>query len=136
MSFARPSGLPVRTSQNVTPATRSLRSAAMIASPAVSLPCTSPTTSTFTGAPSSPTRVARISRPCTECPSTSVASAAATSIPREVYAVSACSRVVIVGAGTFGASLAWVLAGRGEEVVLVDQFEPGDGGRRPAVRRG
>ena len=35
-------------------------------------------------------------------------------------------RVVIVGAGTFGASLAWVLAGRGEEVVLVDQFEPGD----------
>ena len=35
-------------------------------------------------------------------------------------------RVVIVGAGTFGASLAWVLAGRGDEVVLVDQFEPGD----------
>lgn len=36
------------------------------------------------------------------------------------------ARVVIVGAGTFGASLAWLLAGRGEEVVLVDQFEPGD----------
>jgi sarcosine oxidase len=35
-------------------------------------------------------------------------------------------RVVIVGAGTFGASLAWWLAGRGDEVVLVDQFEPGD----------
>lgn len=35
-------------------------------------------------------------------------------------------RVVIVGAGTFGASLAWWLAGRGEDVVLVDQFEPGD----------
>jgi len=35
-------------------------------------------------------------------------------------------RVVIVGAGTFGASLAWELAGRGDEVVLVDQFEPGD----------
>src|SRR3954453_10326247 len=35
-------------------------------------------------------------------------------------------RVVIVGAGTFGASLAWVLAGRGDEVVLVDQFTPGD----------
>jgi sarcosine oxidase len=35
-------------------------------------------------------------------------------------------RVVIVGAGTFGASLAWRLAGRGDEVVLVDQFEPGD----------
>jgi glycine/D-amino acid oxidase-like deaminating enzyme len=33
---------------------------------------------------------------------------------------------VIVGAGTFGASLAWWLAGRGDEVVLVDQFEPGD----------
>jgi sarcosine oxidase len=35
-------------------------------------------------------------------------------------------RIVIVGAGTFGASLAWTLARAGEEVVLVDQFEPGD----------
>jgi glycine/D-amino acid oxidase-like deaminating enzyme len=35
-------------------------------------------------------------------------------------------RVVIVGAGTFGASLAWWLARRGDEVVLVDQFVPGD----------
>src|SRR3954463_10223289 len=35
-------------------------------------------------------------------------------------------KVVIVGAGTFGASLAWWLAGHGDEVVLVDQFEPGD----------
>lgn len=34
--------------------------------------------------------------------------------------------VVIVGAGTFGASLAWVLARVGEHVTLVDQFEPGD----------
>lgn len=34
--------------------------------------------------------------------------------------------VVIVGAGTFGASLAWRLARSGEEVTLVDQFEPGD----------
>ena len=33
---------------------------------------------------------------------------------------------VIVGAGTFGASLAWHLARAGEDVVLVDQFEPGD----------
>ena len=33
---------------------------------------------------------------------------------------------MIIGAGTFGASLAWWLAGRGDEVVLVDQFEPGD----------
>lgn len=33
---------------------------------------------------------------------------------------------VIVGAGTFGASLAWWLARAGEDVVLVDQFEPGD----------
>lgn len=33
---------------------------------------------------------------------------------------------MIVGAGTFGASLAWWLAGRGDKVVLVDQFEPGD----------
>ena len=34
--------------------------------------------------------------------------------------------VVIVGAGTFGASLAWTLARAGREVTLVDQFEPGD----------
>jgi sarcosine oxidase len=34
--------------------------------------------------------------------------------------------VVIVGAGTFGASLAWWLARTGERVTLVDQFEPGD----------
>ena len=33
---------------------------------------------------------------------------------------------VIVGAGTFGASLAWTLARAGEPVTLVDQFEPGD----------
>ena len=34
--------------------------------------------------------------------------------------------VVIVGAGTFGASLAWTMARAGHEVTLVDQFEPGD----------
>lgn len=34
--------------------------------------------------------------------------------------------VVIVGAGTLGASLAWWLARAGEHVTLVDQFEPGD----------
>src|SRR5439155_3538790 len=34
--------------------------------------------------------------------------------------------VVVVGAGTFGASLAWWLARAGERVTLVDQFEPGD----------
>jgi sarcosine oxidase len=34
--------------------------------------------------------------------------------------------VVIVGAGTFGASLAWRLARAGTRVTLVDQFEPGD----------
>ncbi|MEK7862657.1 MAG: FAD-dependent oxidoreductase [Chloroflexota bacterium] len=34
--------------------------------------------------------------------------------------------VVIVGAGAFGASLAWWLARAGENVTLVDQFEPGD----------
>jgi sarcosine oxidase len=33
---------------------------------------------------------------------------------------------VIVGAGSFGASLAWWLARAGEQVTLVDQFEPGD----------
>jgi glycine/D-amino acid oxidase-like deaminating enzyme len=35
-------------------------------------------------------------------------------------------QIVIVGAGTFGASLAWTLARAGEDVTLVDQFEPGD----------
>jgi sarcosine oxidase len=35
-------------------------------------------------------------------------------------------RVIVVGAGTFGASLAWWLARAGEHVTLVDQFEPGD----------
>jgi sarcosine oxidase len=35
-------------------------------------------------------------------------------------------RVVVIGAGTFGASLAWRLARAGEDVTLVDQFEPGD----------
>jgi glycine/D-amino acid oxidase-like deaminating enzyme len=34
--------------------------------------------------------------------------------------------VVIIGAGTFGASLAWRLARAGEAVTLVDQFDPGD----------
>jgi sarcosine oxidase len=34
--------------------------------------------------------------------------------------------VVVVGAGTFGASLAWRLARAGDRVTLVDQFEPGD----------
>ena len=34
--------------------------------------------------------------------------------------------VVVVGAGTFGASLAWWLSRAGETVTLVDQFEPGD----------
>jgi sarcosine oxidase len=34
--------------------------------------------------------------------------------------------VVIVGAGTFGSSLAWWLARAGERVTLVDQFAPGD----------
>ncbi|HTE62884.1 MAG TPA: FAD-dependent oxidoreductase, partial [Solirubrobacteraceae bacterium] len=33
---------------------------------------------------------------------------------------------VIVGAGTFGASLAWWLARSGADVTLVDQFAPGD----------
>jgi len=36
------------------------------------------------------------------------------------------THVVIVGAGTFGASLAWTLARAGHQVTLVDQFEPGD----------
>src|SRR3954447_14255388 len=51
------------------------------------------------------------------------------------------ARVVIVGAGTFGASLAWRLARRGDEVVLVDQFAPGDeratsGGETRLIRSG
>ena len=35
-------------------------------------------------------------------------------------------KFVIVGAGVFGASLAWWLARGDDEVTLVDQFEPGD----------
>jgi glycine/D-amino acid oxidase-like deaminating enzyme len=34
--------------------------------------------------------------------------------------------VIVVGAGTFGASLAWLLAREGVAVTLIDQFEPGD----------
>ena len=33
---------------------------------------------------------------------------------------------IVVGAGTFGASLAWLLAREGVSVTLIDQFEPGD----------
>ena len=49
--------------------------------------------------------------------------------------------VVIVGAGTFGASLAWWLAREGERVTLVDQFVPGDprsssGGETRLLRSG
>ena len=49
--------------------------------------------------------------------------------------------VVIVGAGTFGASLAWRLAREGVQVTLVDQFEPGDrratsGGETRLIRCG
>jgi sarcosine oxidase len=48
---------------------------------------------------------------------------------------------VIVGAGTFGASLAWRLAREGVAVTLVDQFEPGDarttsGGESRLIRSG
>jgi glycine/D-amino acid oxidase-like deaminating enzyme len=48
---------------------------------------------------------------------------------------------VIVGAGTFGASLAWRLARDGDEVTLVDQFAPGDeratsGGETRLLRSG
>ena len=48
---------------------------------------------------------------------------------------------VIVGAGAFGASLAWRLARAGTRVTLVDQFEPGDprttsGGESRLIRCG
>ena len=48
---------------------------------------------------------------------------------------------VIVGAGAFGASLAWWLARNGAQVTLVDQFEPGDpratsGGESRLIRCG
>ena len=48
---------------------------------------------------------------------------------------------VIVGAGAFGASLAWWLARAGTDVTLVDQFEPGDpratsGGETRLIRSG
>ena len=48
---------------------------------------------------------------------------------------------VIVGAGVFGASLAWRLARDGVAVTLVDRFEPGDpratsGGESRLIRCG
>jgi sarcosine oxidase len=48
---------------------------------------------------------------------------------------------VIVGAGVFGSSLAWLLARAGVEVTLVDQFDPGDpratsGGESRLIRCG
>ncbi len=43
--------------------------------------------------------------------------------------------VVVIGAGSFGASLAWTLARGGDEVTLVDQFEPGDPAPARAARR-
>src|SRR5918998_2523606 len=50
-------------------------------------------------------------------------------------------RVVIVGAGSFGASLSWWLARAGTTVTLVDQFDPGDpratsGGETRLIRCG
>jgi sarcosine oxidase len=50
-------------------------------------------------------------------------------------------RVIVVGAGTFGASLAWWLARAGDDVTLVDQFQPGDerassGGETRLIRCG
>src|SRR3954469_2902235 len=48
---------------------------------------------------------------------------------------------VVVGAGAFGASLAWWLARSGKDVTLVDQFAPGDpratsGGESRLIRCG
>ena len=40
---------------------------------------------------------------------------------------------IVVGAGTFGASLAWLLARAGVAVTLIDQFEPGDAARDVAA---
>jgi glycine/D-amino acid oxidase-like deaminating enzyme len=34
--------------------------------------------------------------------------------------------VVIIGAGVYGASLAWWLTRKGDSVTIIDQFEPGD----------
>src|SRR3954451_2247329 len=38
----------------------------------------------------------------------------------------AMDSTIVVGAGTFGASLAWLMAREGISVTLIDQFEPGD----------
>jgi sarcosine oxidase len=48
---------------------------------------------------------------------------------------------IVVGAGSFGASLAWWLARAGHEVTIVDQFAPGDpratsGGESRLIRCG
>ncbi len=107
----------------------------MTACPAGSVPWIEPLTSTRTGASARPRRTATIRRPCTDRPASmrggsgagvasTVAAASAASTGQTV--ASAPMHVVIVGAGTFGASLAWTLARAGREVTLVDQFEPGD----------
>ena len=117
-----------------------MRSRASTARPAVSLPWIEPTTSTFTGP--SPTRSARSGRSCAEWPNRSDAAAAARASTRGTVASGvAMDSIVIVGAGTFGASLAWWLAREGVQVTLVDQFEPGDrratsGGETRLIRCG
>ena len=136
-----PSGLTESTSHSSTPSGGvALRSRASTARPAVSLPWIEPTTSTFTGPV--PTRSARSGRSCAEWPNRSDAAAAArASIRGTVASGAAMDSIVIVGAGTFGASLAWWLAREGVQVTLVDQFEPGDrratsGGETRLIRCG
>src|SRR4051812_16133252 len=136
-----PSGLTVSTSHSSTPAGGvERRRREITARPAVSLPWIEPTTRTFTGP--SPTRAARSGWSSAEWPNTSDAAAAARASTRGTVASAiVMDSIVIVGAGTFGASLAWWLARDGVQVTLVDQFEPGDrratsGGETRLIRCG
>ena len=98
------------------------------------MPWIEPVTSTRTGASAAPLRTATIRRPAHGAPAGDArrqrrrrGGERCGDGQRGEHPV-ACHSVqtVIVGAGTFGASLAWTLARAGEDVVLVDQFEPGD----------
>src|SRR3954466_16420468 len=90
------------------------------ARPARSFPWMSPTTSTVLSP--CPRVSARIGVPCTEVPTLSAARTTA----NIVWHPNPVDSAIVVGAGTFGASLAWQLARDTVAVTLIDQFEPGD----------
>src|SRR3954453_11838572 len=122
---ASPSGLALATVHTCTPGGGAVRRRTRTtARPACSLPWMSPTASTVRGASAAPVRTASIGRPCAECPA--VTTAAVSAAASTLWHGTDMDSAIIVGAGTFGASLAWLMAREGIAVTLIDQFEPGD----------